>query len=267
MPGRSARPTPAARPASSCPSRMAVSTASGVATPSAIAEAASLTIAARIRASICAGSSCGGCGPSARRLSPDHGAPRVALGRVVVAAAVRLAPEAPGLDERALERVRPVARIAEELIEDRRADREVDIGADGVDQLERAHRKPDAAHRVVDGLDPRPALADDPERLEVVRPRDAVDDEARGVRGDDRRLAEAPGEQGDRIGHFRRVAGPAITSTSAISGTGLKKCMPTTRSGRRVTDRDRAPPTASSCSWPGSRRRPRSRRAGGRRRA
>ena len=32
------------------------------------------------------------------------------------------------------------------------------------------------------------------------------------------------------------VAGPAITSTSAISGTGLKKCMPTTRSGRRVTD-------------------------------
>src|SRR6185436_11373626 len=58
------------------PSRIAVSTASGVATPSAIAEAASLTIAARIRASIWAGSSFGGCGPSARRLSPDHGAPR-----------------------------------------------------------------------------------------------------------------------------------------------------------------------------------------------
>ena len=58
------------------PSRMAVSTASGVATPSATADAASLTMAARMRASICAGWSLAGCGPSARRVRPLHGAPR-----------------------------------------------------------------------------------------------------------------------------------------------------------------------------------------------
>ena len=32
------------------------------------------------------------------------------------------------------------------------------------------------------------------------------------------------------------VSGPAITSTSAMSGTGLKKCIPTTRSGCCVAD-------------------------------
>jgi len=36
------------------------------------------------------------------------------------------------------------------------------------------------------------------------------------------------------------VSGPAITSTSAMSGTGLKKCIPTTRSGCRVADAMRA---------------------------
>ena len=46
------------------------------------------------------------------------------------------------------------------------------------------------------------------------------------------------------------VIGPAITSTSAISGTGLKKCIPTTRPGFAVAERC-APPTASSCSSPG----------------
>src|SRR3990172_2240926 len=30
------------------------------------------------------------------------------------------------------------------------------------------------------------------------------------------------------------VSGPAITSTSAMTGTGLKKCIPTTRCGRSV---------------------------------
>ena len=49
---------------------------------------------------------------------------------------------------------------------------------------------------------PAAALADDPERLEVVRPRDAVDDEARSVGDDDRGLAEPPGEVRDRIGHI-----------------------------------------------------------------
>ncbi len=36
------------------------------------------------------------------------------------------------------------------------------------------------------------------------------------------------------------VRGPATTSTSAISGTGLKKCIPTTRSGRSAADAIRA---------------------------
>ena len=52
-------------------------------------------------------------------------------------------------------------------------------------------------------------------RLESCRGRARVDDTAAAVSSD--------------------VAKPRITSTSAIRGTGLKKCMPITRSGRPVT--------------------------------
>ena len=101
-------------------------------------------------------------------------------------------------------------------------------------------------------LDLGRAVAKDAHRLQVERPRHAVDDEAGRVGGHDRRLAQpARRRNGGRRATVGAVAGPAITSTSAMSGTGLKKCIPTTRSGR-VAAAAIAPPTGCSCWSPGS---------------
>ena len=195
-PGRCARPSSSGPSGQFVPSRMAVSIASGVATPSATADAASLTMAARMRASICAALEPGGCGPSARRgeagprRAPRRHRPRSRSSRrSSCARAARPRPAIAGSDAggSADRRRSPRRRVD--------ADGEVHIGADGVDQLERAHPEADPAHRVVDRFDARAALAEDPERLEVVRARHAVDDEARRVGRDDRRLAQPPGQR------------------------------------------------------------------------
>ena len=66
----------------------------------------------------------------------------------------------------------------------------------------------------------------------------AVDDEARRVVDEDRRACAAfvadvrDGRERDVV----RLGAARTTSTSGISATGLKKCIPTTRSGRRSSD-------------------------------
>ncbi len=61
---------------------------------------------------------------------------------------------------------------------------------------------------------------------------DAVHEEARAVIDDDRKLAEPAGKGCDGGDGFVRRSLPRTTSTSGIFSTGLKKCMPTTLSGR-----------------------------------
>ena len=71
-----------------------------------------------------------------------------------------------------------------------------------------------------------------PQRLGVERPRAAIDDESRRRRRVHRRLAPRGGGREDgRCDDVGAVARPLTTSTSGISGAGLKKCMPTTRPG------------------------------------
>ena len=98
------------------------------------------------------------------------------------------------------------------------------------------------------------ARLDDPVRLAVERPRDAVDDEA----GRRRCTSPASSPSRARAAPRRRrrpavVASPRTTSTSRIRGAGLKKCRPTTRSGRRsaaaiaVTESDDVLVASSVC--------------------
>ena len=97
----------------------------------------------------------------------------------------------------------PIARIEEELLVDALADRVVDIGTDGVDELERTHPESDPPQRIVNGFHGRHTLAQDPDRLEVERACDAVDDEAGRVCRHHRRLAQAACSQGGRVDHRR----------------------------------------------------------------
>ena len=88
------------------------------------------------------------------------------------------------------------------------------------------------AHDGVDGFGRADALLQGEDGLVDHRAQDAVGDEAREVLGFDRLLAHlAP----DLDGGGQRVVGGArarMTSSSFISGTGLKKCIPMTFSGR-----------------------------------
>ena len=92
------------------------------------------------------------------------------------------------------------------------------------------------------------ALLEGAHRLGEERHQDPVDDEARPVGRDDDLLAELGGERADGVG--RRVASSrsrGSSSTSGMTGTGLKKCIPTNRARRasptaaaQAVDRDRA---------------------------
>ena len=110
----------------------------------------------------------------------------------------------------------------------------VDVGADDVEQRERAHRPAGAeAHRLVEVLDVMPASS-----------RTRTQSFSSGIRI---RLTMKPGVSLQRTGFLPRrsskregasstvasvVRSARTISTSGISGAGLKKCMPTTRSGR-----------------------------------
>ena len=93
---------------------------------------------------------------------------------------------------------------------------EVDVDADEVHQLERAHREAGLAHRRVDRLDRRLAGLEHPQRLERERPVDPVDDEARRVGRTDRRPCPSARRARPRARPPPDpVAAPATTSTSA----------------------------------------------------
>ena len=78
------------------------------------------------------------------------------------------------------------------------------------------------------------ALLERADRVEQVRHEQPVDDEARVVVRADRLLAERVREGEDRLEVASEVAIVRTTSTSFITGTGLKKCSPAKRSGRCV---------------------------------
>src|SRR5690606_19621764 len=118
---------------------------------------------------------------------------------VAVEAAPGLAPEAPGGDQRALQRVRPEAGLLVERAVDALAGGEVHVDADQVEELERAHAEAGAAYGGVDGRD-RHAVGVEPYRLEVEGPREAVHHEAGRVLDDDG-LALEPPHQVDGLRH------------------------------------------------------------------
>ena len=73
----------------------------------------------------------------------------------------------------------------------------VDVDADEVHELERAHREAGVADRLVDARDRGDARLEEVQRLQGEWPIHPVDDEARAVAADDRRLAPHP-HQRDR---------------------------------------------------------------------
>ena len=162
-----------------------------------------------------------------------RGAGRSASARMVVETAAGSSPETAGFDQLLLEQRRRVARIAGIRGVDRAADRQVHVEADQVDQLERSHAEAaGTAHHGIDRRDVGGALGQRAQRLAVERAGDAVDDEA------GRRAADSPAVLPQASAVARTVstasgalARPRTTSTSAITGAGLKKCMPTSRSG------------------------------------
>ena len=161
-----------------------------------------------------------------------------------------------------------------------RSRRRVDVDAGEVHQLERAER--DSRRRAAPRRSPRRrgALLEDPQRLDRERPVDPVDDEPRRVGETDGVLPQARTSATARVGgRPRSVASASPPRPARITGAGLKKCRPTTRSGRAVaaaiaaTDRalvlvariDRARPPRrgrgrSSASAPVARAPPRPRR-------
>ena len=135
---------------------------------------------------------------------------------------------------RTRDRRRAPARLAEALLVERARDVEADVDADEVHQLERAH--PEAAAEpadAVDLLERRDPLLQQPQRLEPERAVAAVDEEARAVGGVDHVLAHRlAGRRARPRAPPRRTARRRPPRAARISGAGLKKCMPTTRSGR-----------------------------------
>ena len=153
---------------------------------------------------------------------------------VVVPAAPRLSAEPSGGHHPRLERARPPARLAEATA--RRtscATSKPDVDPHEVHQLERAH--PEAAAEPADAVDllvRGHPLLEQPQRLAR---RTGARSGSRGSRARrSRRSRACPSPRPSRgrpRAPARRSASAAITSSSRISGGGLKKCMPTTFSG------------------------------------
>ena len=172
---------------------------------------------------------------AARRQRLRVGCPvGVGTARVVVVAPAGLAARPARSDELDRHLRRAPARLAEALLVERARDVEADVDPDQVGQLERAH--PEAAvHPAdpVDLLDRRDPLLEQPLCL-------------RAPNGRLQRLTRKPGPSTASITTLpiaspvarasarasSEDSSPATTSSSRISGAGLKKCIPTTRSGR-----------------------------------
>ena len=125
---------------------------------------------------------------------------------VLVVAVAALAAEPAFGDQLLLDRARaPALRLAA-LGEEGAGDFEVDVEADQVDQLERAH--PEAAAEADDAVDRRrvgDAVAEHPQRLQREGAGEAVGDEAGAVLGPDRGPAHPLGDLGRR--RQRRLGG------------------------------------------------------------
>ena len=152
---------------------------------------------------------------------------------VVVVAAPGLAAVAPGRDVARLDRRGAPARLAEALARRTSARLEADVDADEVQSSNGPMGKPPPrrTHRSIVGTSAIRSCR----RRRASRPNGpvaAVDEEAGPVVARDHvlahRLARGPG---DRERRARRSASPAMTSSRRMTGGGLKKCMPTTRSG------------------------------------
>ena len=121
----------------------------------------------------------------------DHRDGRGALGRALVEALPRLAPEAAAIDQRLLHQRGLIALVAEVGLEDRLRDQVVGVVADQVHQLARPHAEAGAAQRAIELGRTAGLLLQQLQRLGVVRARDAVDDEAGRRLRMHRRLAPA----------------------------------------------------------------------------
>ena len=87
----------------------------------------------------------------------------------------------------------------------------------------------------VDVLDRAEAVLVGADGIEQIRHEQSIDDEAGPIGRGNRLLAERTCERGSRSDRSSSlVVSARITSTSFISGTGLKKCSPTKRSARSV---------------------------------
>jgi hypothetical protein len=108
-----------------------------------------------------------------------------------------------------------------------------DIEAGQVEQLEGAHAEARRlAHDAVDGGEVADAFAEDAQRFGDETAPGVVDDEARRIFRPHRGVAHAPAQGQQRVDTQGAVSSPSMTSTIFISGTGLKKWKPATRSGR-----------------------------------
>ena len=174
----------------------------------------------------------------ARRLRPARRLrvlrPVGAVLRVVVVAATGLPAQPSGGHHPRLDRARLPARLAERQLRERLGHLEAHVDAHQVHQLERApsgsRRRGGRCGRSARGWPPAPEAAAAP------RPRTAGRSGSRGSRGrrwPGSRSCPSPRRwRAPRATARSPVWSARITSSSFISGGGLKKCIPTTFSGR-----------------------------------
>ena len=153
-----------------------------------------------------------------------------------------LAAEVAGRHQVLEQRGRREARLAELEVQGA-LDRQRHVETDDVEQLERTHRLAAAdLHRVVDVVGSRVVRLEHLDRVVEVREQQCVDDEACAVAAGDRVLADPLAQRAHRVDDLGDGLDGATTSTSFITGAGLKKCRPTTstgRAGRRCNVDDR----------------------------
>ena len=105
-----------------------------------------------------------------------------------------------------------------------------DPGADDLEQHGRRHRQPEPEHRLVGLLD-RVAVLEGVHQHRALSAEQAVDDERRRVADENARLRSFSVTAQAVASVTSSVCGVRTSSTSGSTATGLKKCMPTTRSG------------------------------------
>ncbi|WP_283179461.1 hypothetical protein [Gemmobacter sp. 24YEA27] len=144
----------------------------------------------------------------------------------------RLAAQLAGLQQIAVIGGRAQARLGEIALMQELADGEIHIHSGQIHQLERTHTEIAAiAHDRVDFSRAGHPLLQRHQRFGRIGPPAVVHKEAGRVAHLNRSLPRWRATASSRSIVSRLVRGPGITSTSFISGTGLKKCSPAKRSG------------------------------------